>query len=91
MRNTNPPLWEVMQAAYFRGGRPGFSEPHGYAAEIRALADWLVPEEPPISLSAINMRDLSEISRWFQRDERQRLRLDLLAEADEAEAGNERS
>lgn len=36
---TNRPLWEVMQAAYFKGRNPGISEPHGYAAELRAIAE----------------------------------------------------
>jgi hypothetical protein len=36
---NRPPLWEVMQDAYFKGRNPGISEPHGYAAEIRAIAD----------------------------------------------------
>ena len=33
------PLWRVMQVAYFQGRDPGCSERHGYAAEIRAIAD----------------------------------------------------
>ena len=34
-----PPLWRVMQDAYFKGRNPGMSEPHGYAAELRAIAE----------------------------------------------------
>jgi hypothetical protein len=83
----NRQLWRVMHDAYLKPNLSGPRGHLGFAAEIRALADWLVPEEPPINLGDINMRDISEISRWFQRDERQRLRLDLLAEADRAEAG----
>lgn len=41
---NRPPLWEVMQSAYFKGRDPGFSERHGYAAEIRALRDWILAE-----------------------------------------------
>jgi hypothetical protein len=41
---NRPPLWEEMQAAYFKGRNPGLNDRHGYAAEIRALRDWLVPE-----------------------------------------------
>lgn len=44
---NRPPLWWAMQGAYFEGRNPGFSDRHGYAAEIRALRDWLVPEEQP--------------------------------------------
>lgn len=49
------------------------------AAEIRALRDWLVPEEP--------LYDGDQ--RWeLERDERQRLRALLTTEADRAERGN---
>ena len=43
---NRPLLWEAMQDAYFNSR---ISPRHGYAAEIRALRDWLVPEEkaPP--------------------------------------------
>ena len=37
------PLWKVLEAAYFKGRSPGFAEGPGYAAEIRALRDWLIP------------------------------------------------
>jgi hypothetical protein len=36
-----PPLWRVMEAAYYEGRDPGNNERHGYAAEIRAVRDWI--------------------------------------------------
>ncbi len=50
------------------------------AAEIRAIADWLVPEELEIPPG-----DLTE--QTYRQDERFGLRARLLAEADRAEAG----
>lgn len=40
------PLWNLMQAVYFNGRNPGFSEAHGYAAEILAVRDWLKAKLP---------------------------------------------
>ena len=37
------PLWKVLETAYFKGRSPGFAKGPGYAAEIRALRDWLIP------------------------------------------------
>jgi hypothetical protein len=63
-----------MQAAYFNGGRPGFSEPRAYAAEIRAIADEMAARmrllEEGYNLTA------PEMISW------------LRAEADRAEAGD---
>jgi hypothetical protein len=83
-----PPLWQVMDTAYDESVPPAGKEwqlSHGYAAEIRALVEARLPEEPRINLMDIDMRDLRQVSRWIQRDERQRLRLLLLADAEEAE------
>ena len=49
---SKPPLWEVMRAAYdcstaANGSTDDWTERDGFAAEIRALRDWLVPEEVP--------------------------------------------
>ena len=35
------PLWRVMEAAFLDGRSPGFNDCYGYAAELRAVADWL--------------------------------------------------
>ena len=83
---TNPPLWRVMQKE--RHGWTSVStdtataEACGplYAAELRAIADWLVPEETDVPPG-----DLTEQA--YRQDERFGLRAKLLAEADRAEAG----
>ena len=78
---NRPPLWEVMRAAYdcstaANGSTDDWTERDGFAAEIRAVRDWLVPDEGPRpGLSYMG-------TRW---DERQRLRAVLTAEADRAE------
>jgi hypothetical protein len=66
----------------------GFNTPgtprHATAAEIRALADWLVPEEaPPHRGMRPGGSDLTHQETLSV--ERQRLRQILLAEADRAE------
>ena len=63
-----------------------WTDRHGYAAEIRAVRDWLVPEEkqPP------QRQDTGGWNSWHDKlcwDERQRLRALLLAEAQRAEQG----
>ena len=83
MSNPNrPPLWQVMRDALGVIGIP----PERHAAEIRAIADWLVPlEQPPHR----GMRPGGS-DKTYQETlsvERQRLRAILLAEADRAEAG----
>ena len=50
------PLWEVMQSAYFEG-RAALSERHGYAAEIRALAEIIEQR---------NDRDPGETADWLR-------------------------
>jgi hypothetical protein len=73
---TNRPLWRVMHKAHMDADP--FNNTKGYAAELRAVADWLVPEEPL----------LGGDHRWeLERDQRQIIRRKLLAEADKAEAG----
>ena len=78
---TNRPLWQVMRDAY-DDAFPEYDEAaDGIAAEIRALVEAKLPEEPWQPAGPC------DIAEGFRRDERQRLRLDLLAEADRAEAG----
>ena len=73
MTNTSspPPLWEAMdRAAYPKPQPPG----HNYrAAEIRALRDWLVPEEVPplgpagkahMQLRALLTAEADRAERW---------------------------
>lgn len=77
------PLWKVLETAYFKGRLPGFAEGPGYAAEIRALRDWLVPEEP--GPTGMQTASHSYSARELERKERQRLRALLTAEAERAE------
>jgi len=82
------PLWQVMADAYHSTVHDFDNVPHAYAAEIRALVEARLPEEPPIDLLKLDMKGPDRIrnfARVIQRDERQRLRLLLLADADEAE------
>jgi hypothetical protein len=88
MSTTNRPLWQMMQDAFFGGVyvETTARERRSYAAELRAIADWLVPEEPaphrgmrPGGSDKTYQETLSV--------ERQRLRAMLLDEADRAEVG----
>jgi hypothetical protein len=87
--SSNEPLWKVMNDAYNYAEWETRDE-NGYAAEIRAIADWLVPEEdePPTTPPAphdIPMRDIL----WIAYNTRQTTRRRLLAEADCAEQHND--
>ncbi len=35
------PLWKLMEAAFLEGRKPGHCDRLGYAAEMRAVAEWL--------------------------------------------------
>jgi hypothetical protein len=74
---NRPPLWLVMRDAMKNA--PLAEYEFLAAAELRAIADWLVPEE---SASAMMLQ--VELERLVQR---QVIRRQLLAEADRAEAG----
>ena len=98
MTDTNrPPLWEVMQNAYDRQliAAVGVDalDRLCYAAEIRAIADWLVPEEPEPPLGAVPKSQINkcidEHSEWREWWVKDCLRAELLAEADRAEAGTD--
>ena len=78
---TNPPLWRVMKDAYMAPPTTA-TEAQCYAAEIRAIADWLVPEEEPIT-----DQEAECLVTCGKRRQRTRHRDRLLAEADRAEAG----
>ena len=89
---NRPPLWDVMRRAYDVAppapisADDDWTDRYGYAAEIRALRDWLVPEEPPphrgMRPGGTNLTYQETLS-----VERQRLRAVLTAEADRAERG----
>jgi len=78
------PLWEVMHEAYWRvAGCNGFNPPASpdcYAAEIRAIVDRVLPEEPitPMLPDGYNVTR----AKWEQRMATRAL---LLAEAERAE------
>jgi hypothetical protein len=72
-------LWRVMHDAYLKPNLSGPRGHLGFAAEIRALADWLVPEaDAPTSGG-----DLAKMKHLVS----MRFRAQLLDEADRAEAG----
>lgn len=95
MSPEREPLWLAMRHAYDQSSVPDellesadaydcLTDRYGYAAEIRALRDWLVPKEylpdPPDEDSAIDRRV------WDWVSQRQSLRALLTAEADRAES-----
>jgi len=90
MADDREPLWSVMHNAYWEAagcGSPGavpipHPSPECNAAELRAMRDWLVPEEEPVS------RWLVDAPVGYQQRERQRLRALLTAEAERAESRN---
>lgn len=77
----HPPLWQVMDGAYREALaiRPLPTEGYCYAAELRAIADWMAPAEPGTGLLAV-VAGLDEAGCLA-------IRTALLAEADRAEAG----
>jgi len=78
--STSEPLWQLMEAAFLAGRKPGNCDRLGYAAELRVIADWLVPEEAWLGTDETCYAHFSE---------RRRMRQRLLAEADRAEQGEE--
>lgn len=78
---NRPPLWQVLMNA----GDPPCTMQEMTAAEIRALRDWLVPDEPePRIYEHCDREDLVTWHRW---DQCQELRDLLTDEADRAERG----
>lgn len=82
---SKPPLWQEIDRAWW--SLVNTDEPHcdppasdQAACVIRAVRDWLVPEETMPS---------DELSSWDRLWERQRLRALLTAEADRAERGDQ--
>lgn len=73
-----PPLWRVMHNAFLSSTLSGEEGHQGFTQEIRAMRDWLVPEEEA----------LADFAGWFRYRERQLLRAQLTAEAERAERGD---
>jgi hypothetical protein len=80
---NRPPLWRVMDTAIAEAQMDARATSL-YAAEIRAVRDWLVPDgqEP-----SEHLFDGDSNPQWDRWKERQRLRALLTAEADRAERG----
>lgn len=81
-----PPLWKILREAYDcstapSGNSDDWTERDGFSAEIRALRDWLVPEEGDV----VPDGDLTEQA--YRSDERFGLRALLTTEAERAERG----
>jgi hypothetical protein len=95
------PLWEVMRHAYDQSSVPStlidasdpstgdcLTDRYGYAAEIRALADEVVPEQPePSPYVDSIMGWVMDQNPHVEWKTRQAIRQRLLAEADHAEKG----
>lgn len=81
---SKPPLWKVIDEAITETGDDVLCNAASSAA-IRALRDWLVPEET----EPTGMRPCGDTysAQSIRRGERQRLRALLTAEADRAERG----
>jgi hypothetical protein len=75
-----PPLWRVLSDALPTAGST--AQRDIYAAEIRALADWLVPEE-----SSETFLPGEDSHNRSKRQQRRHLRATLLIEAVKAEVG----
>ena len=77
---SKPPLWEVMRRAYDLSppvpvdADLDWIDRHGYAAEIRALRDWI--EKRQVDEYGVTLPDVREVIGW------------LTAEADRAERGD---
>jgi hypothetical protein len=93
MTQERQPLWRVMYHAYDQSNVPDellesadaydcLTDRYGYAAEIRALQRYILPDEP--DLSAYERKDPIIAAQWRQR---RRLRELLSAEAKRAEKG----
>ena len=89
---SKPPLWEVMRRAYDLSppvpvdADLDWIDRHGYAAEIRAVADWLIPDDPVPDVVLESDLEAFTIYMAFNRM-RMHLRQQLLDEADRAERG----
>lgn len=83
MSNITTPLWLIMENAFLEGRQPGFNDRYGYAAEIRAVTDWLVPKQMEPKQSAMPLSDwCQQVAAW---EARQAIRQRLLDEARRAE------
>jgi hypothetical protein len=84
---NDQPLWRLMfEAGAAVTAKGAHSTTHeAKAAELRAIADRVVPEEAAPGMS--DFPDANDAAPWQRWQARQRIRARLLAEADRAEAG----
>ena len=81
---SKPPLWKMMHKAHNAVADPlGAAALAAYAAEIRAVRDWLFPEHCDLPVPARS----HESGDVIRSEQSQRLRALLTAEADRAERG----
>jgi hypothetical protein len=74
------PLWRLMSAAYDQSlprGEAIWRDQDGYAAEIQALRDWLLPDAPR-PVDPLTPQEADALIRW---DERMELRCILTRQA----------
>ena len=73
------PLWWLMRAAYYQSlhGADIWRDQDGYAAEIQALRDWLLPDAPR-PVDPLTPQEADALIRW---DERMELRCILTRQA----------
>ena len=84
MTEQKPPLWKMMHKAHNAVADPlGAAALAAYAAEIRAVRDWLFPEHCDLPVPARS----HESGDVIRSEQSQRLRALLTAEADRAERG----
>lgn len=89
---SRPPLWQVMVDAYDTSppapadADNDWTDRHGYAAEIRAVANRIDSGEVEIQRPP-STASLYALLQWARCDERRRIRDELLLEADRAERG----
>jgi hypothetical protein len=89
---NRPPLWKLMlhmrvPATPWHELKGSEDEREEIAAEIRAIADWLAPEEKDEPFPDTD--SIMEIQLWSAVRQRQNMRQRLLAEADRAERGEQ--
>jgi len=92
MTTQDQPLWRVMQEAYCAAdgttSPPDALDAPLYAAEIEALRDRIVPEEPPYEdLMPSQLGNVLDTAMSSQHAQRQSIRAQLTAEAEKARRG----
>jgi hypothetical protein len=89
MAEQQKPLWRVMQDAFTDATIMHGYGRHGYAAELRAIADVVVPEEPkPDLYIGTDMGWMVNAPATYKWEQRMATRALLLAEAERAEKGD---